>query len=77
MKVQLKGRLIIDRKYQEGSHVALFIVADVTLDHDCLGSLIGENAKIGAPVYLASNSFPLAQPASVGHYILNDVRISQ
>ena len=81
LKVQLKGRLIIDRKYQgKGIHVAFIHGEDVYLyDHDALVHFMEENDKIGAASVSwhqqGFRSWP-SPPAWAITY-LNDFRISQ
>lgn len=50
LKVQLKGRLVIDRKYHgKGIHIAFLHGDELYLyDHDALVSFMEANAKIGA-----------------------------
>lgn len=81
LKVQLKGRLVIDRKYQsKGIHIAFLHGDDLYLyDHDALVRFMEENAKIGADSETwhkkGFRSWP-SPPAWAITY-LNDFRISQ
>ena len=81
LKVQLKGRLIIDRKYQgKGIHVAFIHGDDVYLyDHDALVCFMEENGKIGASSVSwhqqGFRSWP--NPPSWAITYLNEFRISQ
>ena len=81
LKVQLKGRMIIDRKYQgKGIHVAFIHGDDLYLyDHDALVCFLEENDKIGASSVSwhqqGFRSWP--NPPSWAITYLNEFRISQ
>ena len=71
LKVQLKGRLVIDRKYQgKGIHVA-FILGDAAYlyDHDRLVAHLEANGLIGddSLTWHQKGRSELADPARLGH----------
>lgn len=80
LKVQLKGRLIIDRKYQgKGIYVAFIHGEDVYLyDHDALVHFMEKNGKIGAAsVSWHQQGFRTwPSPPAWAITYLNDFRIS-
>lgn len=81
LKVQLKGRLVIDRKYQgKEIHVAFLHGDDLYLyDHDALVGFMEATAKIGVDsVTWHQNGFrswPIPPVWAITY--LNDFRISQ
>lgn len=79
MKVQLKGRLVIDRKYQSKSiHIAFLLDQDAFLyDHDRLVAHMEANDLIGADsVTWHSQGFrSWPRPPSWALEFLNDYRI--
>jgi len=81
LKVQLKGRLIIDRKYQgKGIHVAFLHGDELYLyDHDALVRFMEDNAKIGTTsVSWHEQGFRTwPNPPSWAITYLEDFRISQ
>ena len=79
LKVQLKGRLVIDRKYQgKGIHVAFLHGDDLYLyDHDVFVRFLEANGKIGADsVTWHENGFrSWPSPPSWAITYLNEFRI--
>ena len=81
LKVQLKGRLVIDRKYEgKGIHVAFLHGDDLYLyDHDALVGFMEANDKIGLESVTwhqkGFRSWP--SPPSWAIAYLNEFRISQ
>ena len=81
LKVQLKGRLVIDRKYQtKGIHIAFLYGDDLFLyDHDAFLAFVEREGKIGEGTRnWHQNGYRLwPTPPSWAMTFLNDYRISR